>query len=82
MITFLLESFVFYEDFLIAYIYEMFQSFGAPVVFHSVANISVFVMTYYKGLNHLSKPAAIGLAALMLAGAAGILVYLKKSFEK
>lgn len=68
--------------FLIAYIYEMFRSFRAPVVFHSVANISVFVMTYYKGLNHLSKPAAIGLAALMLAGAAGILVYLKKSFEK
>ena len=66
----------------IAYIYELFGSFAAPMVFHSVANISVFVMSYYEGLNHLQKPAAIGLAVGMLAAAAGILVYLKHLFKK
>ncbi len=66
----------------IAYSYELFGSFIAPVVFHSVANISVFVMSYYEGLNHLQRPAAIGLAVGMLAAAVGILVYLKNFFKK
>lgn len=66
----------------IAYSYELFGSIMAPVLFHSVANISVFVMSYYEGLNHLQRPAAIGLAVGMLAAAAGILVYLKNLFKK
>lgn len=66
----------------IAYSYELFGSFMAPVLFHSVANISVFVMSYYEGLNHLQRPAAIGLAVGMLAAAAGILVYLKRLFKE
>lgn len=64
---------------LIAYVYEHFQSFAAPVVFHSIANISVFVMTNDKGLEELSHSAAIAVAVVMLLAAAGILVYLKKT---
>ncbi len=66
----------------IAYSYELFGSFMAPVLFHSVANISVFVMSYYEGLNHLQRPAAIGLAVGMLAAAAGIWGYLKRLFKE
>lgn len=67
---------------LIAYVYEQFQSFSAPVVFHSAANISVFVMTYHEGLNELNRPAAIALAVVMLLAASGILFYLKGQVQK
>ncbi len=33
-----------------AYVYEKYESFVAPVLFHGVANISVYVMTYHNSL--------------------------------
>lgn len=68
--------------FLIAYIYELMEDFWAPVLFHSMANISVYVLTYHNSFGDFGKGAAIGMAVVMLAGAVGILFYLKKKHKK
>lgn len=38
---------------IIAFVYEGFGSFAAPFLFHGVANVSIFTISYYHGLNDL-----------------------------
>lgn len=63
---------------LIAWCYELCGSFAVPVLFHSVANVSMYVMTYYGGLKAMSRPVSVGVTAACLLGAAGFLLYLRK----
>lgn len=67
---------------LIAYSYEFSKDFCVPVLFHSVANISVYVLTYHKGLNSLKKGTAITAAIFMLALAVAFGGYLHRQKEK
>ncbi len=53
---------------LLAYVYEMYGSFAAPVLFHGVANISVYSMSHYNWLSGLSREKSILLMAALLAG--------------
>ncbi len=64
---------------LIAYLYEKYGSFAAPVLFHSVANVSVYVMTYYNSLSDMSPAVSIGTMAAFLIGAGFCLWYIKKN---
>ena len=57
---------------IIAVVYEKSESFAAPVVFHAVANITVFTVTYRNGLRDLNSAVAIGLAVALLFFAAGL----------
>lgn len=65
---------------LIAYTYEKYKSFAAPVLFHAVANVSIFAMTYHNGLSNISMGAEIVLAVFSLLGAAGCLLYIRKRY--
>jgi len=65
---------------LIAYTYEKYKSFAAPVLFHAAANVSVFAMTYHNGLSNISMGAEILLTAVSLLGAAGCLLYIMKKY--
>lgn len=67
---------------LIAWLYESYQSFAAPVLFHSVANVSVYAMTYNHELNQISRQNALIMATIMLLSAIGLVVYIKKSITK
>lgn len=67
---------------LIAWCYETSKSFAVPVLFHGVANVSMYVMTYYGGLRDMSMPVGVGVSAVCLLGAAGFSLYLKKAEEK
>lgn len=67
---------------LIAYTYEKYESFSAPVLFHAVANVSIFAMTYYNGLSDMSKSVGIVITAVSLVGAAICLWYIKKNDRK
>lgn len=50
---------------LIAYLYERYKSFAAPVLFHGVANVSVYVLTYGNPLAEMDKRVAIGTAVFL-----------------
>lgn len=50
---------------LIAYLYERYESFAAPVLFHGAANVSVYVLTYGNSLTAMDKRAAIGAAVFL-----------------
>lgn len=63
---------------MIAYAYELYGSFAAPVLFHAVANISVYVMTYRGNLNQMSREIALAIGAITLLAAVLIAVYIKK----
>lgn len=64
---------------LIAYLYEKYGSFAAPALFHSVANVSVYVMTYYKSLADMSRAVSIGAMTVFLLGAVFCLWYIQKN---
>lgn len=53
---------------LIAWTYERYESFAAPVLFHGVANVSIYAMTYYNTLGDMSRPVRIGVMGISLAG--------------
>ena len=62
----------------IAYVYELYDDFAAPVIFHSVANISVYAMTYQNDLRNMNRTAALFVAAIMVMAAVGVLIYMRK----
>ena len=64
----------------IAWSYEGFGSFAAPVWFHAVANISVYALTYQNALAAMSRQGALaaGIGALTAAGL--IAGYLHKNY--
>ena len=53
---------------LIAYVYEKYDSFAAPMLFHSIANVGIFAITYCDGLNNLSMPASALILVVTLIG--------------
>ena len=66
---------------IIAIVYERSESFAAPVIFHAVANVTVFTVTYRNGLRDLNSAVAIGLAVALLFFAAGLGVWYFKLCE-
>lgn len=54
---------------LIAYAYEKYECFGAPVLFHGVANVSIFTLVYYNGLSNMDGWKGWSVAVISLAGA-------------
>ena len=66
---------------IIAIVYERSESFAAPVIFHAVANVTVFTVTYRNGLRDLNSAVAIGLAVALLIFAAGLGVWYLKLCE-
>lgn len=62
----------------IAYTYEKYHNFAAPILFHAVANISIFTLTYYNCLNDMGWKAGIGSMLVLLAVAGIILWRIKK----
>lgn len=67
---------------LIAWNYEKYGSFAAPVLFHGVANVSIYVMTCYNSLGSMSRPMSIGVMAVSMLGAAVCLWYIKRCYEQ
>lgn len=63
---------------LIAYLYEIMGGFEIPILFHSMANISVYVITYNNSLSQTSRMILWIMAVAMLTLAIGMLVYIKK----
>ena len=63
---------------LIAYSYEKYESFATPVLFHAVANVSIFVMTYGNKLAQIDRPIRIVMAIISLIGAAVCLIWITK----
>lgn len=63
---------------MIAWVYEKYDSFAAPVLFHSVANISVYTFTYYGSLSDMSRVAGAGMMAAFFLGALLCLQYIRK----
>lgn len=68
--------------FLIAYFYEQYKSFAAPVLFHAVANISMFIITYQNKLADIGKNQAMIAGAGFLLAAAGIFFYSREQLEQ
>ncbi len=60
---------------LIAWTYERYESFAAPVLFHGVANVSIYAMTYHNTLADMSRPVSVGVIAFSLAGTSVCLWY-------
>ena len=63
---------------LIAYVYEKYGSFAAPVLFHAVANVSIYALTYHNSLSQLTEIAG-GIAVIVSTAACiGCLLYVRK----
>lgn len=65
---------------LMAYTYEKYNSFRAPVLYHAVANVGIFSLTYHDRLVNMSSGAGAAVAAVSLAGAGGCLWYISRGF--
>lgn len=65
---------------LIAYFYDQYESFAAPVLFHAVANISVYTMTYRNELACMDRTIALIEGAVFFTVAVLIFIYIKKKF--
>ena len=63
---------------LIAYAYERYESFAAPVLFHGVSNVSIYVLTYGNKMTQIDKAVSIAMTAISLLGAAGCLILVRK----
>ena len=66
---------------LIAIIYELYQSFAAPVLFHSIANVSIFAFTYHNNLSRMQLPAQIIVSAGTLLAAGIGMIYIIKRYK-
>lgn len=52
--------YAFIQGLLMAYVFQLYGTLTAPVLFHAAANISVFLLTYYfKGMDVLAAPVNI-----------------------
>ena len=67
---------------LIAYVYEKQKSFAAPVLFHAVANVSIYAMTYHNSLGKISSGVAVVMVGILTAGTICCLIYIKKKQEQ
>lgn len=64
--------------FLIAYTYEMYESFAAPLLFHAAANVSVYAMTYRSNQALADRKIALITGTITIAAAILIFIYIKK----
>lgn len=62
----------------IAWSYELFGEFLAPVLFHAVANISVYSITYGNRLADMNRKNALATAIILLAAGGYLLFQLQK----
>lgn len=62
----------------IAYVYEKYHNFAAPVLFHGVANVSIFTVSYGNGLRDVGREASLGMMVVLLAAAGVLLWQIKK----
>lgn len=62
----------------ITYTYGLYESFAAPLLFHGIANISVYALTYRDVLGVLSRRNVMILGMVMLFAAAVIFWYITK----
>lgn len=67
---------------LMAYMYELYRSFAAPMLFHAVANIGIYVLTYHRSFVDMDRSAGMIIGVVSLLGAAGCLFYIRKCFKK
>lgn len=67
---------------LIAYIYELYKSFAAPVLFHGVANGSIFAMSYRNDLGMMDRKIALIIGTILFAAAIMIMLYIRKKLLK
>ncbi len=65
---------------LIVYMYEKYDTFVAPVLFHAVANISVYTMTYKEGTFEAVTRPLTGI--VFIAAAAGVFIYIQFYLKK
>lgn len=65
---------------LIAYFYDQYESFAAPVLFHGIANISVYTMTWQNEFAHMDRMIALIAGAVFFIVAVLIFIYIKKKF--
>lgn len=66
----------------IAYTYGLYGSFAAPLLFHGVANVSVYALTYRNSLASLDRKTVLILGAAMLFAAAVIFLYITKKLMR
>ena len=59
--------------FLIAYTYDRYGSFAAPVIFHGVANVRIDAITYTNAMGQMGNSARIITTLISLLGAAVLL---------
>ena len=62
---------------MIAYSYELYGNFAAPVLFHAIANISVYAITYRNNLGQMDRRIALAIGAITFLAAISIAVYIK-----
>lgn len=67
---------------LIACLYDQYESFAAPVLFHSVANASIYAMTYRNGLAQMDTKIALTMGTILFAAAVIIFLYIKKKLVR
>lgn len=67
---------------LIAYFYEQYGSFAAPVLFHGVANVGIYAMTYQNKLTDMDTKTALLVGAVFFTGAVFSFRYIKNKFFK
>lgn len=67
---------------MIAYVYEKYKSFAAPVLFHSVANISIFTLSYGNRQRNLTHGMEAVIGAVALAIAVGCLLLIGRKIKK
>lgn len=67
---------------LMAYMYELYQSFAAPVLFHAIANVSIYVMVCYRSFADMDRNVGIVASAVSLLGAVGCFFYIKKCIKR
>ena len=67
---------------LIAYSYELYENFAAPLIFHAVANVSVYVMTYSSNQILTDRKIALTLGMITFAAAILMIIYIKKTHSQ
>lgn len=66
---------------MIAYAYEIYGTFAAPVLFHAVANISVYTLTYQNSLSAMNRKIALVTGTITLTAAVFIAFYIKRKLH-
>lgn len=66
---------------LMVYMYELYHSFMAPVLFHAVANVSIYVLTYYHGMENMDRKVGLVMGVFSLLGAVVCFFYIRKCMK-